>query len=191
MMRQAAIEALVNLGEGTPEVLQTLREQLASASWIMRGAAAKSLPALASDSPDVLDDLVRLLNDDYANVRAQAALAIGSMTADRRPAVPQLAAALADEHPKVRTAAALVLQRMGPDAKAALSSLREAQFLRPRSLRRWGQAQANKLVRPEQTFVAIKELEQILDTQAIQNAIAAIDTDDPSGTPTSAAGPRE
>jgi HEAT repeat protein len=139
----------------------------------------------------VLDDLVRLLHDEYAHVRAQAALAISNVTADRRAVVPQLAGALADESPKVRAAAAMALQKMGPDAKAALPALREAQFPKPQSLRRWSHAQANTQARPQQAMVWIKELDQISDTQAIRDAIAAIDTDDRSGTPATAAGSRE
>jgi HEAT repeat protein len=189
--RTDAIGALAAVGQATPEVLEMLRGQLASTSWSVRSAAAKSLSELAGDAPAVLDDLVRLLHDEYAHVRAQAALAISNVTADRRAVVPQLAGALADESPKVRAAAAMALQKMGPDAKAALPALREAQFPKPQSLRRWSHAQANTQARPQQAMVWIKELDQISDTQAIRDAIAAIDTDDRSGTPATAAGSRE
>jgi HEAT repeat protein len=176
-MRTEAIGTLAELGEASPEVLQTLRVQLSSDSEHVRGAAARCVARLAGDSRVILDELEKLLRDDFAQVRAEAALAIGTMTADRRKVVPELSKLLTDENPYVCTAAAIGLEKIGPDANAALSELRAVLDDETNSLPNEHHPQASPATQFPEMRVRIPELRKISLAQTVQRAIAAIESE--------------
>jgi len=86
-VRQAAASSLVQLGQASPEVVQTLIHALADARWDVRQAAASSLVQLGQASPEMVGVLVEALKDPDNDVRKAVANGLARLADSDREAV--------------------------------------------------------------------------------------------------------
>jgi HEAT repeat protein len=120
-VRQAAVEALVDLDPPPGTVLPAIQKVLKQADEQTRDLA---LDALASIGEDAVPELIEALQ--HREVRAKAAAILARIGPQAKDAVGPLSEALKDEDPDTREEVLFAIAAIGPDAAAAVPAVIKA-----------------------------------------------------------------
>ncbi|MHC5764440.1 MAG: HEAT repeat domain-containing protein [Nostoc sp.] len=112
-VRYSAAEALGNLGNASPQVVEALLSLLKDETENVRYSAVFALGKLGNASPQVVEALLGLLKDESESVRYSAAFALGKLGNASPQLVEVLLGLLKDESENVRDFAALALGNLG------------------------------------------------------------------------------
>jgi HEAT repeat protein len=113
-VRQAAAEALGNMGRKATQAVPTLIRTLGDRDRFVRWTAAVALWEIDRRTRDTLPLLIAALHDDNWVRREETARVLGEMGPAARQAVPALLDARTDEEDRVRSAAEQALARIAP-----------------------------------------------------------------------------
>ena len=124
--RQAAANALVEIGPASKQAIPALIKSTASTNSDVRAFALYTLGRMAFESESVASVLIKALLDPDREVRYQAAYGLANlafMGGDARPAVPALIEALQDNYMGVRGGAAHALGHIHSDPGIVVPAL--------------------------------------------------------------------
>jgi HEAT repeat protein len=153
LVRQAAVQALVEMPDASESVMPALVSLLGDDDQVVAGRAmqglaavgAKAAPKLAEalevketranaaralammgeEADEVADNLAAQLKDEDPEFRRLAIFAVAAVGPKADEAVPELIEALSDQDEEVRTAACYALGKVGPGAKDATDTLKK------------------------------------------------------------------
>ena len=155
-VRQAAAEALGQLGPSAAPAVEQLGEALRDADADVRQAAARSLGQLGPSAAPAVEQLGKALSDTRVKVRQAAAEALGQLGPSAAPAVEQLGEALI-----VRQAAARSLGQLGPSVEQLGEALRDADvYVRQAAARSLGQLGPSAAPAVEQLGEALRDADE-------------------------------
>lgn len=138
-VREAAAEALRNLGTLAQPSVPALRKRLGDTDWRVRATAARALGAIGLADAATLTALSDTLLDaqEEVVVRSASAEALGKLGTPTEPVVSTLSQLLSSSPLRVRSAAALALRRLGPNAvEHAFTALAQAMGSKDATVRR-------------------------------------------------------
>jgi HEAT repeat protein len=144
IVRQAALDALGEMGPGARAALPAIREALASRDEATRGAAASATATVAPPTEVAVPALIDLAKADASGrVRAKAIDALAGLGAEASAALPAIIDHLAsDDDLGVRNSAAWALTRIAPADPATIAALARALKHDQSESARWHAARA-------------------------------------------------
>ena len=122
-VRSRAAAALVNLGQGSAEVVNGLLGLIKDESSDVRSRAAAALVNLGQGSAEVVNGLLGLIKDESSDVRSRAAESLGNLGQGSAEVVNGLLGLIKDESSDVRSRAAAALGNLGQGSAEVVNGL--------------------------------------------------------------------
>jgi HEAT repeat protein len=159
-LRDAAAQALREIGPGAKTLALTLIERLKNEDNKVREIAAQALGHIVPNNEAAVPALIESLKD-HAGVPTAAAWALGEIGPPAKAAVPALIEALEADDKWIRLRAAQALGKIGPEAEAAVPALiKILKNKNEETFVRWRAAEALEKIDTPEARKAIEEYYQ-------------------------------